>query len=64
MYDPTKLSFMTEDTPVNPSSKKGKVREEIATMLLNEVKAGKLKALIARSADFYGPGIKNSILLK
>lgn len=64
MYDPTKLSFMTEDTPVNPSSKKGKVREEIATMLLNEVKAGKLQALIARSADFYGPGIKNSILVE
>lgn len=64
MYDPTKLSFMTEDTPVNPSSKKGKVREEIANMLMNEVKAGKLQALIARSADFYGPGIKNSILVE
>ena len=62
MYDPTKLSFMTEDTPVNPSSKKGKVREQIANMLLDEVKAGNLKALIARSADFYGPGINNSLL--
>lgn len=64
MYDPAGLSFMTEDTPVNPCSKKGKVREQIARMLLDEVKAGNLQALIARSADFYGPGIKNSVLLE
>lgn len=64
MYDPAKLSFMTEATPINPSSKKGKVRERIANMLMDEVKAGNLQALIARSADFYGPGINNSVLLE
>jgi len=64
MYDPAKLSFMTEDTPINPSSKKGKVREQIANRLMDEVKAGNLQALIARSADFYGPGINNSVLLE
>jgi len=64
MYDPSKLSFMTEDTPINPSSKKGKVREQIARMILDEVKAGNLNALIARSADFYGPAINNSLLLE
>jgi len=32
------------------------VRAEIATMLLDEMKAGNVKALIARAADFYGPG--------
>jgi len=63
MYDPNYLDGMTEDTPVNPSSKKGKVRAQVAQMILNEVKAGKLTALIARSADFYGPGIKNSSML-
>jgi nucleoside-diphosphate-sugar epimerase len=47
---------MTEDTPFRPCSKKGEIRAEIATMLLNEIKAGNLRALIARSADFYGPG--------
>jgi nucleoside-diphosphate-sugar epimerase len=46
---------MTEETPFKPISKKGKVRAEIATMLLDEMKAGKIKALIARAADFYGP---------
>jgi nucleoside-diphosphate-sugar epimerase len=51
---------MTEQTPFNPSSKKGEIRAQIATVLLDEVKAGNLTALIARSADFYGPGARNS----
>src|SRR6266478_2568018 len=46
---------MTEQTPFHPSSKKGEIRAEIATMLLNEIKSGSLTALIARCADFYGP---------
>lgn len=46
---------MTEETPFNPNSKKGMVRAQIATMLLEAVKKGELKASIARSADFYGP---------
>src|SRR6202163_2279239 len=46
---------MTEETPFRPCSKKGEIRAQIATMLLNEIKAGSLTALIARSADFYGP---------
>jgi nucleoside-diphosphate-sugar epimerase len=62
MYNPSKLNPMTEETEVLPSSKKGKVRAKIAQMVLDEIKEGKLQALIARSADFYGPGIKNSVL--
>jgi nucleoside-diphosphate-sugar epimerase len=46
---------MTEETPFNPISKKGEIRAAIATHLLNEMKAGNIQALIARSADFYGP---------
>ncbi len=61
MYHPGKLNPMTEETEIQPSSKKGKVREQIAQMILNEVKTGKLQALIARAADFYGPGISNSV---
>ena len=52
---------MTEDTPFAPSSKKGQIRAEIATMLLNEIGAGNLTALIARSADFYGPDARTGI---
>ncbi len=47
--------WMTEETPVNPISKKGQVRAAIAERLMTEVRAGGLKAIIARSADFYGP---------
>ena len=63
MYDPEYLDGMNEETPVNPSSEKGKIRAKIANMILDEVKKGNLSALIARSADFYGPGIKNTSML-
>jgi nucleoside-diphosphate-sugar epimerase len=46
---------MTETTPIRPSSEKGKVRAAIATILLEAAAAGRVKALIARAADFYGP---------
>ena len=63
MYSPDHLSPMNENTPVNPASEKGKVRAHIAQMLMDEVKSGKLEATIARSADFYGPGVtKNGML--
>ncbi len=60
---------MTESTPYNPCSKKGEIRLKIATDLMDEVKAGNLRALIARAADFYGPfadktGITNILVFK
>ena len=62
MYDPKYLSDMTEETPVNPVSKKGKVRAEIAGMLLNAVEKKNVQAIIARAPDFYGPGVTGSML--
>lgn len=47
--------WMTEDTPYNPCSEKGRIRLKIVNMLMDEVKKGNLQALIARAADFYGP---------
>ena len=55
MYDINAIPHMTEESPVNPPSKKGSVRKQIFQMIMDEVKAGRLMALIARSADFYGP---------
>lgn len=63
MYDPQYLNGMDENTPINPPSRKGQVRAEIAGMILDKVKEGKLTALIARCADFYGPGIQNTSML-
>jgi len=53
---------MTEETPYNPISKKGEVRAKIATLLMDEVKAGNLNAMIVRGADFYGPGARLSLI--
>ncbi len=53
---------MTEETLYNPISRKGELREKIATQLMDEVKAGNITAMIARAADFYGPDCKTSFL--
>jgi nucleoside-diphosphate-sugar epimerase len=62
MYDIDAIPHMSEDSPVNPPSKKGIVRKEISQMIMDEVKSGRLMALIARSADFYGPGNEKSFV--
>jgi nucleoside-diphosphate-sugar epimerase len=62
MYDITAISHMTEESSINPPSKKGAIRKQIAQMIMDEVKDGKLMALIARSADFYGPNNEKSFL--
>ena len=54
--------WMTEKTPFNPCSKKGEVRAKITRQLLEEVQQGNIEALIARSADFYGPKAGNTYL--
>jgi nucleoside-diphosphate-sugar epimerase len=51
---------MTETTPYNPCSAKGEVRAAIATKLMDEAKAGNIRASIARAADFYGTETMNS----
>ncbi len=63
MYDPTNLDPITEEHPIMPSSKKGKVRAHIAQMIWDAVNKGEIKALIARSADYYGPSIENTSVL-
>ncbi|WP_346320386.1 NAD-dependent epimerase/dehydratase family protein [Chitinophaga sp. YIM B06452] len=63
MYDGSAIPHMTEESPINPSSRKGKVRAAIAQILMDEVKQGGLTALIARAADFYGPVKGNTSVL-
>ncbi len=62
MYDIDAIPHMTEESKINPPSRKGEVRRNIAQMLMDEVKAGKIMALIARSADFYGPNNEKSFI--
>jgi nucleoside-diphosphate-sugar epimerase len=64
MYDRNAIPHMTEESEINPSSQKGAVRMKLVEMIMNEVKAGNLRALIARSADFYGPGNEKSFVIE
>jgi nucleoside-diphosphate-sugar epimerase len=63
MYAKTAIPHMTEESPLDPPSKKGKVRKLLHDMIMEEVEKKNLTALIARSADFYGPDTKNSPLV-
>lgn len=62
MYDALAIPFMTEESFINAPSKKGKIRQQLHEMIMGEVANNNLTALIARSADFYGPYNNNSLL--
>lgn len=63
MYGNAPLSVPFDETESqNPDSKKGIVRKKIAATILSAHKAGKVRAVIGRSADFYGPNCINSSL--
>jgi nucleoside-diphosphate-sugar epimerase len=65
MYDGSRLDNITETHAIRPCSKKGMVRAAIAEMIWTATASRGLEALIARSADFYGPGVKNvSVLIE
>lgn len=54
---------MTESTPYNPCSKKGEIRAKVAMMLENEIHNKNINAIIARSADIYGPYATSTSIL-
>jgi nucleoside-diphosphate-sugar epimerase len=54
---------MTEETPINPVSKKGEVRAKLLEYLNSEIKNKNVTALVARAADFYGPYTENVSLI-
>ncbi|HWJ90670.1 MAG TPA: NAD-dependent epimerase/dehydratase family protein [Flavisolibacter sp.] len=62
LYAKSAIPHMTESSPIEPPSQKGKVRKQLHEMVMHEVNEGKLTALIARSADFYGPDTDKSVL--
>jgi nucleoside-diphosphate-sugar epimerase len=60
MY-PQDNRLLTEETVFDPVGRKGKVRKEMAEMILNEIKSGELTAVICRAPEFYGPAKTQSI---
>ncbi len=63
LYGGKDLDSIKEDHPLNPPSKKGKVRLKISQMIWYAAEKEGLIALIARCADFYGLSVKNTSLL-
>ncbi|WP_051664172.1 NAD(P)H-binding protein [Dyadobacter crusticola] len=53
-YASAQISRMNETTMILPSSNKGKIRAGLHEKIFVAIKQNGLKALIARSADFYG----------
>ncbi len=47
---------INEMSPINPTSKKGEVRADVTYYLNTAIDQGEIQAVIARAADFYGPG--------
>ncbi len=62
MYDPSCFGNLTEETPVKPVSRKGKVRAKIDALLRAEMENDSINVQIVRSADFYGKGTTQSML--
>ena len=56
MYDKDHLNGITEATPINPPSKKGVVRAEIAKMIWDEVEAGKINRINCTFGRFLRAG--------
>lgn len=46
---------LTENFPINPNTRKGKVRAEMAQEIINAHSSGKVQAAIGRASDFFGP---------
>jgi nucleoside-diphosphate-sugar epimerase len=56
MYGDPHGQPIREDSPIQPNTKKGKVRAAMAQEVLDAHKAGKVRAAIGRASDFFGPG--------
>ncbi|MFJ7071875.1 NAD-dependent epimerase/dehydratase family protein [Streptomyces sp. NPDC098781] len=61
-YGETGGAVMTEDSPWNATSRKGRMRAELDEKYLAAHREGRARVVLARSADFVGPGVLNSSL--
>lgn len=60
MYGPTGGQPIRENLPYAATTRKGRTRAEIANLLLEAHRTGKVRATIGRAADFYGPRVLNT----
>lgn len=60
MYGETGGEVMTEDTPFAATTRKGRMRAEMAREYFRAHEDGRLPVALARASDFYGPRVTNS----
>ena len=60
MYGPTHGKPITEDLPYAATTRKGRVRAQMAQELLAVHRSGKVRVTIGRASDFFGPGALSS----
>lgn len=53
---------MTEQTPIHPTSRKGRIRADAIRVLEEARDKQGLQVTVGRSADFYGPGASTSMI--
>jgi nucleoside-diphosphate-sugar epimerase len=58
-YGPVK-QIMTEDFPLKPTTRKGRIRATMHDSLMKAHSAGKVKVAVARGSDFFGPFVEGS----
>lgn len=61
-YGNTHGAVMTERTPWAATSRKGRLRAELDEKYLAAHEGGRVRVVLGRSADFFGPGVYNSTL--
>lgn len=59
LYGPVKGSI-TENLPAAASGPNGRLRAQMASMLMEAHQSGSIKAVIGRASDFYGPNVLTS----
>ena len=62
MYGDTNGQPLNENLPYAATTRKGKVRGEMARALLEAHRLGKVRVAMGRGADFYGPGVLSSAM--
>lgn len=61
-YGPTDGEHITEQTPWAATSRKGRMRAELDRRYLRAHEEGRVRTVMGRSADFFGPHVLNSTL--
>ncbi len=62
MYGPV-AGPMNEDLPSAATTRKGRIRTEVATMLLDAHRNGKVQVAIGRGSDFFGPHATDNVVM-